>query len=80
MILYMQLLNEPIQTLKNWDYHSAENSVATTLAIEWGEKLSATLRRIYIDEGWDDQVSLTKKFAATASAEELLTTFADCDQ
>jgi acyl-homoserine-lactone acylase len=66
------VLTEPIQTLKSWDYNTSETSVATTLAIEWAEKLSATLRRIYIDEGWDDQVSLVKQFAATSTKEELL--------
>lgn len=69
--LYLQL-KDVIQVLKEWDYYSAETSIATTLAIEWAEKLSATLRRIYIDEGWDDQVTLTKKFAATATVDELL--------
>ncbi len=69
--LYAQLA-EAIQLLKNWDYYSAENSVATTLAIEWAEKLTASIRRIYIDEGWDDQVTLVKKFAATATKNELL--------
>lgn len=69
--LYQQL-KAPIQTLKQWDYYSSDTSTATTLAIEWAEKLSATLGRIYIDEGWDDQVTLTKHFAATASKEELL--------
>lgn len=69
--LYYQLA-EPIQILKQWDYYADANSVATTLAIEWAEKLSASIRRIYIDEGWDDQVTLVKKFAATASAQELL--------
>lgn len=67
-----ELLAVPVAMLKNWDYHAAANSVATTLAIEWAEKLSASLRRIYIDEGWDDQVTLTKQFAATATKEELL--------
>jgi len=67
-----QLLAAPVAMLKNWDYHAASNSVATSLAIEWAEKLSASLRRIYIDEGWDDQVTLTKQFAATATREELL--------
>ena len=69
--LYSQLA-EPIQLLKNWDYYSSESSVATTLAIEWAQKLTASIQRIYIDEGWDDQVTLVKKFAATASAQELL--------
>ncbi len=69
--LYLQLA-EPIQLLKKWDYHSSENSVATTLAIEWAQKLTASIQRIYIDEGCDDQVTLVKKFAATATAKELL--------
>ena len=42
------------------------------MAVEWAQKLTTTLQRIYIDEGWDDQVALTKKFAATATKEELL--------
>lgn len=66
------LLAEPIQVLKNWDYNSGESSVATTLAIEWAQKLTASIQRVYIDEGWDDQVTLVKKFAATATAKELL--------
>jgi acyl-homoserine-lactone acylase len=69
--LYSQLI-EPIRVLKNWNYYSGENSVATTLAIEWAQKLTASLQRVYIDEGWDDQVSLTKQFATTATKEELL--------
>ncbi len=68
--LYLSLAG-PIQVLKQWDFYSSESSVATTLAIEWAERLAATLQRIYIDEGWDDQVSLIKKFSATATAEEL---------
>jgi acyl-homoserine-lactone acylase len=69
--LYSQLA-EPVQLLKKWDYYSSENSVATTLAIEWAQKLTASIQRVYIDEGWDDQVTLVKKFAATATKEELL--------
>ncbi len=65
------MVKDAIQILRNWDYHCAENSVATTLAITWADKLSASLRRIYIDEGWDDQVTLTKNFAATSTREEL---------
>jgi acyl-homoserine-lactone acylase len=66
------LLNEPVQKLRKWDYNSSENSIATTLAIEWAQKLTTTIQRIYIDEGWDDQVTLMKKFAATATKDELL--------
>jgi acyl-homoserine lactone acylase PvdQ len=35
---------EPISTLKNWDRNSGVNSVATTLAIHWAEKMNAVLR------------------------------------
>ncbi len=65
-------LSGPIQLLKKWDYYSTENSVATTLAVEWAQKLTSSIQRVYIDEGWDDQVTLVKKFAATASKAELL--------
>jgi acyl-homoserine lactone acylase PvdQ len=65
-------LSEPISYLKNWNYQSSDTSVATALAIEWGQKLTAAIQRVYIDEGWDDQVTLTKKFASTATWDELL--------
>lgn len=66
------LLIEPIEILKKWNYYAEENSIATTLAVEWAQKLTTSIQRIYIDEGWDDQVTLVKKFVATASAEELM--------
>ena len=65
-------LSEPISVLKNWNYHSSESSVATTLAIEWAGKLSTTLQKLYIDEGEDDQVANIKRFAATATPAQVL--------
>jgi acyl-homoserine lactone acylase PvdQ len=65
-------LQAPIAVLKAWDYHTDINSIATTLAIEWAQLLSPSIRKVYIDEGEDDQVSTTKKFAATATSEQLL--------
>jgi acyl-homoserine-lactone acylase len=65
-------LAEPIAVLKSWNYHVSETSVATTLAIEWAQQLSGTLRKVYIEEGEDDQVQATQRFAATATARELL--------
>lgn len=62
-------LKEAITIFKNWDYRSGENSVATTLAVMWGEKL---LRKIYSVSNSDDQVEKTKQFANTASAGELV--------
>ncbi len=71
------LLKEPIALLKNWNYHVAENSVATTLAIAWAEKLTAAIRKVYVDEDEADQVTTTKQFAATAKANDLLLPFAN---
>ena len=66
------LLNEPITTLKNWDYRASENSTATTLAIETAQKMNPMITRVYVEEGELDQVENTKKFAKTASKEDLL--------
>jgi acyl-homoserine lactone acylase PvdQ len=69
--LYEQL-KEPIAILKTWDYRTAAESVATTLAIEWAQKLEPSIQQVYIDEGEADQVQKTKQFAATATAQQLL--------
>lgn len=67
-----KLLYEPISVLKNWDYRSGEASVATTLAVEWAQKLDKLLQKVYVDEGEADQVQTTKHFAANATAAQLL--------
>ena len=56
-------LQEVIDVLKNWDYRCGENSVATTLAITWGEKLIPLINKL---KG-DDQVEKTKYFAENAT-------------
>ena len=70
------LLKEPIAVLRKWDYHVAENSVATTLAVAWAEKLTASIRKVYVDEDEADQVTTTRQFAATVKANDLLLPFA----
>jgi len=73
--LYQQL-NEPIQILKKWDFRCGENSVATTLAVNWGERILRAIYSTKVQAGEeDDQVTKTKHFAATASADELLQPF-----
>lgn len=66
------LLAGPIAVLKNWDFRSSENSIATTLAVEWGQRLLPALNRIAVPNGDNDQVGKTKQFAATASSSQLL--------
>lgn len=68
---YAELL-EPISILKNWDYYAKENSVATTLAVEWAYKLDPIILKVYIDEGELDQIENTKNFAATATVKQLI--------
>jgi acyl-homoserine lactone acylase PvdQ len=70
--LYAQL-SEPIAILKKWDYHTSESSVAATIAIEWAQKLTPTITRLYINEGELDQVESTKRFAASATLSQLTT-------
>ena len=62
------LLVGPVTVLKHWDYRCSENSIATTLAIEWGERI---LPLIQASAG-TDPVSKTKRFAAEAKPEALL--------
>lgn len=67
------LLKEPIDILKAWDYRCGENSVATTLAVEWGQRLLPAIYRTQVADGEEDgQVTKTKLFAARASAENFL--------
>jgi acyl-homoserine-lactone acylase len=65
-------LSEPISVLKNWDYYTKENSIATTLAVEWAYKLDPIILKAYIDEGELDQVENTMNFAKNATAAQLI--------
>jgi acyl-homoserine lactone acylase PvdQ len=62
----------PIAVLKNWDYRCGENSIATTLAVEWGQKILSAVSRT--KTGFEDagMVEKARQFAAAASANDLL--------
>lgn len=63
----------PIQVLKHWDFRSGENSIATTLAVEWGQRLlPAIFRTNLIADDEENQVTRFRRFAETASADALL--------
>jgi acyl-homoserine-lactone acylase len=66
------MLKEPIQILREWNYYSGEKSVATTLAIEWGQKIIGRMLRA--DEDYEDldQVERTQRYVKIAPAKELL--------
>jgi acyl-homoserine lactone acylase PvdQ len=61
-------LSEAISILRSWDFRCGEESIATALAVEWGQKISPSISR----STGNDQVSRTKHFAANAKPEELL--------
>lgn len=66
-------LSEPVSILKKWDYRCGENSIATTLAVNWGERLlPAIFRTKVVEDEEDDQVTKTKLFAKNASLHELV--------
>ncbi|MDO9261801.1 MAG: penicillin acylase family protein [Flavobacteriaceae bacterium] len=66
-------LTEPIKILKNWDKRVGENSVATTLAIEWGEKLMPIINKTQATAGMDnDIVGKTTYFTMSAEPKDLL--------
>lgn len=69
-------LEEPIQILRNWDFHTGVHSVATTLAVDWAQRISADIQRVYIEVGEVDQVTRTTQFAAQAEEDQLLGPFA----
>lgn len=70
-------LKEAINILRKWDFHSGENSVATTLAVLWGEKLQSLIYRTKVPENVaNDQINKTKVFLQEADAAQLLDSLA----
>lgn len=68
-------LEEAITILEKWDFRCGENSVSTSLAVLWGEKLLPSINRVDVAAGDNDFVSKTKQFAVTAPADEMIAPF-----
>jgi acyl-homoserine lactone acylase PvdQ len=68
----------PIELLKTWDYHCDETSIATTLAVEWGQNLLAEIRKCQVPgQPNADFVKKTQYFAETAQSMILMKSLAD---
>lgn len=65
-------LQDAMQVLNNWDRNSAVNSVATTVAIDWAQRLMPAIQKSQPPGGTPDQVIRTQWFADHATAAELL--------
>jgi len=63
-------LSEPISVLKLWDFYAHENSVATTLAIEWAQKLQPLINK----STGDDSVEKTRNFITSTNLNAMITT------
>ncbi len=67
-------LKEAVSILKNWDMRCGENCVATTLAVEWGQKLIPKMIKSIDEDEYQyvDQVIRTDRFAAIAKPVDLI--------
>ncbi|OQP67174.1 penicillin amidase [Niastella vici] len=68
--IYIKLA-EPVAVLKNWDLKSGANSIATTLAIEWIQKLQSLINLVRLNGKEVDLVTRIHEYAASATASEL---------
>ncbi len=67
-------LQQPIALLKNWDLHSSTSSVATTIAIAWGQKLQTGIAEIKNSNKYSGYVEPVQKYAASTPGRELVDT------
>ena len=61
-------LKEPISILQSWNYFTTENSIATTLAIEWAQKIQPLIQKT----NSNSFIEKTKAFAILAGPNTLL--------
>ncbi|GAC1449927.1 MAG: penicillin acylase family protein [Chitinophagaceae bacterium] len=72
-------LSKAVTLLKNWDFRCGENSIATAVAVEWGEKLLPKMSKGTDEDEYEfiDQVKRTDMFIAVAQPADLITPLAE---
>ncbi len=65
-------IKEAMRLLTGWDRNSTATSIATTIAIYWGQQLMPAIQRSPVPGGTPDQVIRTHWFADHATADVLL--------
>ena len=65
-------LQEPVAILRSWDLHAAAGSEATTLAIEWAQRLLPRILASPADFEEMDQIGRTRNYLQSAAASDLL--------
>ncbi|SIR18768.1 Acyl-homoserine lactone (AHL) acylase PvdQ [Mucilaginibacter lappiensis] len=66
-----QLLSEPVQLLREWDKYSAANSIASSLAIEWGTAMMKNLPPPQTDQQSTFITQRVKKLAQMSGGQQL---------
>lgn len=62
----------PIAELKSWDLKASETSIATTLAIEWIQRLQRPINRIRINGQEVDYVTRVNEYARKGTTAEMI--------
>ncbi|ASU32985.1 penicillin acylase family protein [Mucilaginibacter xinganensis] len=70
-----QQLAGPVEAMRTWDKYSAVNSVATTLAVEWGTFIISRLPPVKTDEEGTYQTERVNAFMQTLTAKQQLEIF-----
>jgi acyl-homoserine-lactone acylase len=65
-------IEDAINLLREWDYRCHENSINTTLAITWGEKIWNDILKVKTVDNQRDIVNLTKRYAQTATSLDMI--------
>jgi acyl-homoserine lactone acylase PvdQ len=68
--IYIKLA-EPVSLLKKWDLKASASSIATTLAIEWIQKLQPLINLVRVNGKEVDFVTRVHEYAKNATAPEL---------
>jgi acyl-homoserine-lactone acylase len=69
--LYIKLAG-PIGELKRWDLKASETSIATTLAIEWIQRLRQPINQVRINGNEVDYVTRVNEYARTGATAEMM--------
>ncbi len=67
--LEKNLLKEPLDSLRRWDFYAHSNSIAQTLAVRWGQKIMPKVPKAIQSGGETDAVINLTNFAESGDAQ-----------
>ena len=68
-------LQLPVSILKQWNLYASDSSVATTLAIYWGQKLQPAIAEVKLTDRYSGNVEKFRQYAGSVPARALLDSF-----